>query len=130
MSEKKTEHPRITDETLSPVVEDTQVKMAPKTLVVEEPEENPHVKCNNMKTFKAWGNKYGLIDFMVPVNGQSNQEPEYASIQGVDMYIDKGVFLSIPRNVAELLATKYKIQMNLGSNMRIDGNKEKMDRLG
>jgi hypothetical protein len=126
---KRSISPRITDETINPPLEDTVQSVAPTKVVVEQ-EVPVNIKGNNLPILAEWMAKYGKTQFIVPTNGKNDSEPEFVSINGNDFYIDKGIFLDLPINVASLLADKYRIQMNLGREHRIDGNKEKMERLG
>ena len=127
---KKSISPRITDESINPVIEDTVAQMPPKKIapITEEVE---HVKADAkaMKAFRRWEITHGKTNFMIPTTGKNDDIPDYVSIQGNDFLISKGVFLDLPLPIVDRLATKYKIQMNLGRDMRIDGNKEKMDAL-
>lgn len=127
---KKSISPRITDETINPVIEDTVASMPPKKV---EPiiEEVTYVKAKDeaMRHFHKWEAKYGKTNFMIPTTGKNDNIPDYVCINGNEFLIDKGVFLELPMNIVEILANKYKIQMNLGRDVRIDGNKEKMDAL-
>ena len=116
---KRSISPRITEEILRPRLEDTEEVPQVKT-VVQTKEEEPYVKSDHMDKFFMWKKKYGVSSFAVPPTmGKSNKEPEYVGINGMGFYIERGVSVELPLNIAKVLSEKYDIQLNLGKN--IDG---------
>ena len=62
------------------------------------------------------------VSFMIPKDPLETDGLAYASVQinGHRMEIKKGVMVTIPQQVAELLANKYNIEMSAGQDMQID----------
>lgn len=61
------------------------------------------------------------VRFMIPLG--INEKPgayDEAYINGYRYTIKKGVFVDIPDRVADLLAQKYQIEMEVGKDMRLD----------
>lgn len=119
---------------LRPRLEDTpEVPEVKKVAPVKQEED--HVKSDRMDLFFAWKKKYGSTSFAIPpATGRNSKDPEYVGINGNRFYIDRGVSIDMPMNIAEMLSEKYEIQLNLGRNiegndMRVDGNFAKMSAL-
>lgn len=70
------------------------------------------------------------VSFMIPLEPK---EPagsiETVIINGYRIEIPKGKIVSVPQPVAEILANKYKVEMEVGERMRIDRTKETRDAL-
>ncbi len=59
------------------------------------------------------------INFIVPLQ-PGETEFETVQINGYKLTIKKNVMVSIPRQVADILAEKYRIAMTVGEDKRID----------
>lgn len=61
------------------------------------------------------------INFIIPVvDGELPGAYETVQINGYKLTIQKGIMVSIPKDVANLLAEKYRIGMTAGQEKRID----------
>lgn len=69
--------------------------------------------------------------FMIPITPGESQGLSYetVTIDGLRMEIKKGVMVELPRQVAEILSEKYRVELNAGRDKRIDGNQEKLNAL-
>ena len=71
------------------------------------------------------------VSFMVPRDPLESESLSYESVQinGYRMEVKKGVMVQLPQQVAELLANKYQVELNAGSDMRIDRQDQVRDAL-
>jgi len=71
------------------------------------------------------------VSFLIPRAEGEDAELAYETVQinGHRMEIKKGVMVQIPQQVAEILAEKYRVQMEAGSDKRVDRDQGVMDRL-
>jgi hypothetical protein len=61
------------------------------------------------------------VNFIVPMaSGEKPGAYETVQINGYKLTIQKGVMVSIPKAVANLIANKYRINMEAGSESKID----------
>jgi hypothetical protein len=71
------------------------------------------------------------ISFIIPLNeGDAVGSAETTQINGYRLTIQKGVMVNIPKQVAYLLAEKYRIAMTAGQDKRIDRASEITEALG
>ncbi len=98
----------------------------------EEPKEEPEKKAvtsaglekkalNEQQAMKEYLDSQPKTTFHIPLeDGES--EGSYASVQinGYTYQIRKGELVNIPLPVAELLANKYKVQMEAGKDMLLN----------
>jgi hypothetical protein len=127
MATNKSPSPRITEENLTPKLEDTPVES--KVIKKETVLGNVlHIRSAYMNKFHEWCKTYGKSLFFVPtIQNAKMQLPEQVKINGMAFYIDRGVMVELPMNILTILAEKYNIDVTLGSNingrdMRFDGN--------
>jgi hypothetical protein len=71
------------------------------------------------------------VMFMVPKTpGEADGLAyEAVTIDGLRSEIRKGVMVEVPRQIAEILAEKYRIELSAGSHKRIDGSQDKLNAL-
>jgi len=70
------------------------------------------------------------VNFIIPL-GEFEKPGAYDTVQinGYRLVIKKGVMVEIPLPVAELLANKYKIQLEAGNEAKIDRSADVQDAL-
>lgn len=75
--------------------------------------------------------KQPKVAFMIPRDPMEAAGLAYETVQinGHRMEIKKGVMVTIPRQVAEILAEKYRVQLEAGAEKRIDRSEDVMDHL-
>jgi hypothetical protein len=123
MSEKKAKNPLLDDNPQQ--VEDTTVKSAKMEMKVTKPE----TPLTSVKTeikdevalTKAILDKAPHINFLIPL-AEGEKAPAYETVQinGYKLTVEKGKMVNIPMPVANLLAEKYRIQMEAGKDKRVD----------
>lgn len=73
------------------------------------------------------------VNFIIPLSdGEKPGAYETVNINGIDGYkatIQKGVMVQIPLAVANLLAEKYRINMTVGEDIRVDRASDVVDAL-
>jgi len=61
------------------------------------------------------------VNFIIPLaDGEAQGASDTVQINGYRLTIQKGVMVNIPMSVATLLAEKYRIQMEVGKDRRIN----------
>jgi len=79
---------------------------------------------------KAILEKSPHINFLIPlVEGEAPGAFEEPQINGFKMKVPKGIMVNIPLPIANLLAEKYRINMEAGKDKRIDRSSEVSDAL-
>lgn len=75
--------------------------------------------------------KQPKVAFMIPRDPMEADGLAYETVQinGHRMEIKKGVMVTIPRQVAEILAEKYRVQLEAGAEKRLDRSEDVMDKL-
>lgn len=70
------------------------------------------------------------VDFYIPLSDTEKEGAhEVVQLNGYKFVIKKGVFVSLPKQVAEILADHYRITMEVGKDMRIDRKSDVIDAL-
>lgn len=88
------------------------------------------VKKTLVESTKEKLDKAPHVDFIIPANeNESPNIPESVQINGYRVEIKKGVMVNIPVPVANILAEKYKISMEVGKNKKIDRSQDVADAL-
>ena len=65
--------------------------------------------------------KQPKVAFLIPLaSGEKNGAYETVQINGFRMVIKKGAMVTIPKQVAEILANHYKVNTEAGDDIRID----------
>mgnify|MGYP000448037466 CR=1 FL=1 len=65
------------------------------------------------------------VNFMIPlVPGEPAGSFETVCINGYLMKLQKGKMLQVPKPVADILANKYRVEMEAGSNVLVDRSAE------
>jgi hypothetical protein len=74
--------------------------------------------------------KQRTVRVLIPLApAESKNATELVCIQGYCQYVKKGIFVEVPEQVAEIIAQHLEIDLNLGSEFRLDGNSQKQDAL-
>ena len=87
------------------------------------------------QAYYARKSKHELINgpktmFMVPLaDGEKSGAMETASINGYRINIKKGTMVEIPVAFAQIIAEKYKVEMEAGSHMLLDRDEETISAL-
>jgi hypothetical protein len=70
------------------------------------------------------------IHFMIPLaDGEKPGASHECFINGYKFSVTKGVMTMVPRSIAELLSSHYKVNLEAGYNFRIDLDSNKQDAL-
>lgn len=101
---------------------------APASVKTElsEPDFRMEAKKRHEKTVERL-QKQPKVWFMIPVvpGEAKGLSYETVTIDGFRMEIKKGTMVELPKQVVEILAEKYRVEMTAGSDNRIDGDQEK-----
>jgi len=66
-------------------------------------------------------NSQAKISFLIPLlPGEPEGSYETVCLNGYTLKIKKGVLISLPQQVVEILAEKYKVELEAGKESRID----------
>ena len=84
----------------------------------------------DIKFMKEWVWKQPLVRFMIPM-AESEKPGAYDTWMrnGYRLQVMKGVFVDLPKPVADDFATHYNIDMETGRNFRLDLNADKQNAL-
>lgn len=111
----------VTPET--PVTEVTEpVVQQPKPVMQQPsaPKSTQEVWAESVRITKEKLDKQEKINFLIPMMEGETLNFETVQINGYQLTLQKGVLLEIPRDVATILAEKYKVAMTAGVDKRID----------
>ncbi len=77
-----------------------------------------------MKSVKEHLDRQPKIMFYVPLaNGESEGAYESVQINGYTVQVKKGVSVNLPEQIVEMLANKYRVQVEAGKDMRMTDEK-------
>ena len=80
---------------------------------------------SDVQIMKEALDKQPKVSFMIPLSeGENEGAYETVCLNGYSMKIKKGEMVELPKQVAEILADSYKIQMTAGSDKLISRSKE------
>lgn len=80
---------------------------------------------SDVQIMKETLDKQPKVSFMIPLSeGENEGDYETVCLNGYSMKIKKGEMVELPKQVAEILADSYKIQMTAGSDKLISRSKE------
>ena len=105
-------------------------KLEKKTEEKEKKEETrkqriEKVAKSDVQMMKEVLDKQPKVSFMIPLSeGEEEGAYETICLNGYLMKIKKGEMVELPKQVAEILADSYKIQMTAGSDKLISRSKE------
>jgi len=140
MSPRKKAAPLEIDDSLPPLntTEELDEDTNPETRQLTVPETVPEavqVKSKPKEVDVVAETKADLatkpqINFIIPLSdGEKPGAFDTVQINGYKMIIQKGVMVTIPLPCAELLAAKYRINLEAGAKSRIDRNVDVQDAL-
>jgi hypothetical protein len=70
------------------------------------------------------------VQFMIPLGvGEKKGAYDTVQINGYKLTIMKGAMVTVPQQVADLLAAKYEVEMSAGADHRVDTDDAKTDAL-
>lgn len=82
-----------------------------------------------VETRKALEAQERVVFFVPLAPGENPNSLEFVSINGFSMEIRKGSTVSMPRQIVEMIAEKYQVEMTAGANMRIDRDDKNLEAL-
>lgn len=99
-------------------------------MVKKKTEDISEVYKNDAQRMKEYLDSQPKINFLIPLTpGEKEGSYETVSLNGYTLKIKKGVLVPLPQQVAELLAEKYKIEMEAGKEMRVDRSSDVIEAL-
>lgn len=136
MSAKKTtKDPLLEEETEEAVKAEKETKPKETKAPVLEKEEKKVAPAKSeyraiIADTKAILDKKPKVNFIVPLSpGEPEDAVDIVQINGYKMTVKKGTMVSIPVPVANILAEKYKINLEAGKAMRVDRATDVQERL-
>ena len=90
---------------------------------------------NDVQKMKAHLEKQPKVSIMIPLDAgvppeSADKIPFVVNINGYRMAIKRGVFVEVPRQVAEMVQERLESEGKIGSEYRLDRNPDKLAALG
>jgi len=105
----------------------TRIKKVEKPLSTAQTDETAKSDIQRMKEHLDAQPK---VQFLIPLMpGENEGSYETVCLNGYLLKIKKGALVSLPKQVVEMLAEKYKVEMEAGKEMKIDRSPDVIEAL-